>query len=361
MTKCITILSRYSRLGASSRLRTMQYIPALTKAGFDVQLAPFFDDSYLQDLYAGQRRYSSLFKYYSRRWIQCQKARKSDVIWVEKEALPWLPWLIERMILPRGVPIVSDYDDAIFHYYDMHRNPLVRLFLGRKMDSVMANSAVVTAGNAYLADRARSAHAEKVEMIPTVVDITAYKPRVASHIDGKLRIGWIGTPKTWSKYGAPHVEFFRDLAQRHNASFRLVGARLERANDGAFEYVPWTEDTEVVSVQDMDIGIMPLVDDPLERGKCGYKLIQYMACGLPVVASPVGVNKEIVTHGENGFLASTQDEWGFALSTLLNDASLRKEMGNAGRRRVVESYSIQAQGPRIANLMSKIVARSNGL
>lgn len=350
----VTILSRYSRLGASSRLRTMQYLPALKAAGLEVTVASFFDDAYLQQLYVGKRVLGDMVRYYQGRLAQCRAAQQADVIWVEKEALPWLPWALERLALPRGVPVVSDYDDAVFHRYDMSRRPLVRAVLGRKIDGVMKHSALVTAGNAYLADRARAAGARRVEIVPTVVDAQAYRPGLAAHADGRPRIGWIGTPQTWSKYGVPRTAFFQDFALRHGAMFRLVGARMEAAVENAFEYLPWAEASEVACIQSMDIGIMPLMDDPWERGKCGYKLIQYMACGLPVIASPVGVNTEIIEHGVNGFLAETDEDWRTALEALVCDPALRERMGRAGREKVGNCYSLQVQGPRIADLLTDI-------
>lgn len=350
----LTILSRYTRLGASSRLRTMQYLPALREAGFEVEVASFFDDAYLQSLYGGRRDKGRLAQFTMDRLAQCRRARKSDVIWVEKEALPWFPWALERLILPRGVPVVSDYDDAVFHRYDQHRSALVRGTLGHKIDRVMAHSALVTAGNTYLADRARRAGAERIEIVPTVVDAAAYQPAPARYADGRLRIGWIGTPQTWTKYGLPRMTSFEALAREHNIRFHLVGARLMPGIEGPFEYVPWSEAAEIAAIQGMDIGIMPLRDDPWERGKNGYKLIQYMACGLPVVASPVGVNTEIVQPGQNGLLASSEADWREALTTLIGDSKLRHEMGTAGRRRVVETYSIQVQGPRVAGLLMEV-------
>lgn len=353
----LTILSRYTRLGASSRLRTMQYIPALRQAGFEVEVASFFGNSYLQSLYSGQRDKGRLAQFTLNRLRQCRQARQSEVIWVEKEALPWLPWALERVALPGGLPIVSDYDDAIFHRYDQHRSALVRGLLGKKIDRVMAHSMLVTAGNAYLAERARVAGAKRVEIVPTVVDAEAYQPAPVQHADGKLRIGWIGTPQTWAKYGLPRMQFFRELARNHDIRFHLVGAQLKPDSEGPFDYVPWSEDREVAAIQAMDIGIMPLIDDPWERGKCGYKLIQYMACGLPVVASPVGVNREIVRPRVNGLLAASDAEWRDALVTLITDATLRLEMGMAGRKRVLEAYSIQALGPRIASLLLEVAER----
>ncbi|MEW6255304.1 MAG: glycosyltransferase family 4 protein [Pseudomonadota bacterium] len=352
----ITILSRYSRLGASSRLRTMQYVPALEKAGFDVEVFSLFDDGYLQALYEGRRQHQ-VFHHYVRRVAQCFTARASDVLWVEKEVLPWCPWAVESRILPSGVPIVSDYDDALFHRYDMHSSELVRKLLGRKIDKVMAGSTLVTAGNAYIAERARGAGSACVEIVPTVVDAELYQPRRVAPAVGALRIGWIGTPQTWGKYGAPLMPLFSDLASQAGAKFRLVGASPQPKVEGAFEFVPWSEAGEVSAIQEMDIGIMPLADSPWERGKCGYKLIQYMACGLPVVATPVGVNSQIVEHGINGFHAVADREWRDGLSALLSNANLRAAMGSSGRVKVERQFSIQVQGPRVARMLKSVVER----
>ena len=139
-----------------------------------------------------------------------------------------------------------------------------------------------------------------------------------------------------------------------------LGAQLEAQSIGNLEVIAWSEDTEVDTIQSMDIGVMPLPDTPWARGKCGYKLIQYMACSLPVIASPVGVNKEIVEHGINGFLAETHDEWVKALNTLLGDADLRQRMGAAGRAKVEREYSLQVYGPKVANLLSGVLEANVG-
>jgi glycosyltransferase involved in cell wall biosynthesis len=125
-----------------------------------------------------------------------------------------------------------------------------------------------------------------------------------------------------------------------------------------FTFRDWSEANEVADIQAMDIGMMPLHDDPWALGKCGYKLIQYMACGLPVIASPVGVNRDIVEHGVNGFLASTEQEWRSAIEQLLSDASLRERMGKAGRTKVEAHYSIQQVGPRIAKLIHDLLSHA---
>ena len=357
----ILLLSRYTRMGASSRLRTMQYLPALAREGLNVQVFPFFDDSYLQALYSGKQRRGSTTGYMVQRIKQLWKLSPPDLIWLEYEALPWIPWSIERAILPRRVPIVSDYDDAVFHRYDLHRSRLVRYSLGNKLDKLMASATLVTAGNRYLADRATAVGAPRVEIVPTVVDLTAYTQRPQRPSEEAPVIGWIGTPSTWTEYMAPIMPVLEQVAEAAGARIAAVGAGRAAAAHPLIENLPWTEDSEVARIHAMDIGIMPLTDTPWARGKCGYKLIQYMACGLPVVASPVGVNNEIVEHGVNGFLAESDDEWRAAIRTLLGDPDLRCRMGAAGRRKVEEQYSLQVWGPRVAQMLRSVIEdRANG-
>lgn len=346
----LLVLSRYDRQGASSRLRMMQYIPHLQSAGLEVEVSSLFDAEYLADMYAGVRKPKQLLSYYRKR-LSRMRGPRPDVIWLEKEALPWMPWLVERAALPRGVPIVADYDDAIFHRYDLHPRNMVKRMLGTKIDRVMAHSVLVTAGNAYLGQRAERAGAARVEVVPTVVDMDAYHARPVASIMDRPRVGWIGTPETWDKFGQPLLELVRGSGASHGAIFRAVGAGQHGGGAGDVEFLDWSEESEVALIQGMDIGIMPLPDTPWARGKCGYKLIQYMACGLPVIASPVGVNSNIVEHGINGFLAQTDAEWKTALETLLGNPALRQQMGAAGRNKVEQNYSLQAWGPRVAEML----------
>lgn len=350
----LLVLSRYSRLGASSRLRTMQYRPWLEDAGFNVEYAALFDDDYLQKLYSGQKSETHLLRYYRQRISKLRQRPKPKLAWIEYETLPWLPWIVEQALLPTSVPIVSDYDDALFHRYDLHKLPPVRWFLGRKIDQVMQHSQLVTAGNTYLADRALHARAGHVEIVPTVVDLAQYTVRSEPSTTPSAHVGWIGTPNTWHVFGKNLYDQLNNTLGVHGARFKAVGAKLEAQSSGALDIVPWSEETEVSAIQSMDIGVMPLTDTPWARGKCGYKLIQYMACGLPVVASPVGVNKDIVEHGVNGFLAETDKEWRSAIETLLSDAELRRRMGAAGRKKVEESYSLQVWGPRVAQMFRRV-------
>jgi len=264
-----------------------------------------------------------------------------------------MPALAEWLLVKVGIRYIVDYDDALFHRYDRHRSWLIRSLLGRKIDSVMRHAALVVAGNDYLAERARAAKARRVEIVPTVVDLTRY---VALQSDNNhtLVIGWIGSPAT-SCYLSAIASVYESLTKRFDLRFVAVGVSEEEVRGLPIEVWHWSEKTEVQSIQAFDIGIMPLEDSPWECGKCGYKLIQYMACGLPVVASPVGVNRQIIEHGSNGFLAQDVHEWVQALDRLLKDQDLRRRMGAKGRERVEAWYSLQVQAPRLEGLMREAV------
>lgn len=354
----LLILPRYDALGASSRLRMLQFVPALQSEGFDVDVAPLLDDGYVSDLYAGSVSGWKVARAYLRRMRLLWKFKKYDVVWVEKELFPWLPAWFEARWFSNNVAVVADYDDALFHRYDQHRIGLVRWLLGRKIDSVMRRADVVTAGNNYLAARANDAGARHVEWLPTVVDLDRYttpKPKVKKDV---VVIGWIGSPAT-AHYLLQLTPVLVELAKNQAIRCVAIGARSDQVKGTPFEALPWSENEEVAELSGLDVGIMPLLDEPWERGKCGYKLIQYMACGLPVVASPVGVNVDIVRQGETGELASSIADWASSLARLVGDADLRQQMGAAGRRRVEETFSLQVQFARLAGILRDAQLRNH--
>lgn len=347
------LLSKYSRLGASSRLRSLQYLPALEAAGIEVTIRPLFDDDYLKTLYADKgRQIGSVARRYAVRARDLRRAADVDLLWVEKEALPYLPHWLERLLMPRGVPYVVDYDDAVFHNYDLSGRAWVRRLLGRKIDRVMAGAATVICGNDYLASRARGAGAWRVEYLPTVVDAERY-PFVPRPGNAELVIGWIGSPST-QQYVTELAPVLERVGEKHGARLVMVGARpnvVECFANLPVDVVPWSEATEAEQVARFDIGIMPLRDGPWERGKCGYKLIQYMACGKPVIASPVGVNTRIVQDWECGLLAEDHEQWFQALNRLLSDSAEREAFGHKGHEALEVHYSLQAQAPRLADML----------
>lgn len=350
----VLLLSRYDRLGASSRLRSLQYLPYLSKAGFDVTVAPLFGDDYVRGLYSGNISKLAVLKSYFARLRFIFKARQFDLVWLEYEMLPWLPSWIELALLPKNIPLVVDYDDAIFHRYDQHRLSLVRKLLGQKIDAVMRRADIVTAGNYYLAERAKKAGAQRVERLPTVVDAKRYAV-IEKEDTSPVTIGWIGQPSS-AGYLSQLAPVLKKMITKHSVRVVAIGPKPTQFQQLPIEVKPWSEETEAADIAQFDIGIMPLSDDLWEKGKCGYKLIQYMACGKPVVATPVGVNSEIVRHGVNGFLAKTETEWCDAIDVLCKDAALRKRMGDAGRKIMEQNYSLQVAAPRLAKLLRSAVS-----
>lgn len=352
----ILLLTRYDRLGASSRLRALQYLPYFQSLGWQVDPVPFFSQAYLRNLYAAQSTWKQVLIAYLRRFKALTRAGDYDLVWIEKEVLPFFPAVAERLLKGLRIPYMVDYDDALFHQYDLHRLWPVRAVLGRKIDAVMRHASVVVAGNQYLADRARNAGARSVEIVPTVIDLDRYATPVprSETADRPLVVGWIGTPKT-SRYLHPLKSVFASLQSRFNVRFVAVGASRKSLGGLPVEPWPWTEATEVESIKKFDIGIMPLDDSPWERGKCGYKLIQYMACGLPVVASPVGVNCEIVEPAVNGWLVDDLAEWENKLVAVIENSEMRQGMGRQGRARVEEWYSLQAQAERVKDFLREAV------
>jgi glycosyltransferase involved in cell wall biosynthesis len=354
----VLLLSRYGQLGASSRLRSYQYLAYLESQGFRITVAPFFKDEYLERFYAG---HGKSLRYalagYGRRIASLMGLRTFDLIWIEAEALPWLPAWVETVMGRAGIPYVVDYDDAIFHRYDRHANPVVRKILGDKIDRVMRHSKAVIAGSEYLAERATKAGAARVALIPTSIDLNRY-PLNPTDTDAVFTIGWIGSPTT-AQYLRNLNDVFSAVARDYPIRLKVVGAQTAHVWLAGFdvEYRDWSEQTEVDEILSFHVGIMPLSDTPWEKGKCGYKLIQYMGCHKPVVASPVGTNLKIVEPGINGFLPSTESEWKTALLELLRNPDLRARLGRAGRAIVEREYCTAVNGPKLANVLSAASGR----
>ena len=350
----VLAMMKYGRVAASTRQRLLQYLPDLAREGITVDVQPLLDDDYLRRYAKGQSQpRMAVARAYARRLRQLLTRSDHDALWVQYELFPYLPGLFERLSGLFGKPIIVDFDDATFHMYDHHRRALVRTLLGTKLAPLLGRASLCICGNTYLQAYAQRYCPNSI-VIPTVVDTDEYRPVAKQGGRRAPIVGWIGSPSTW-RYVAPLLPTLLPVLARHGARFRAVGAGPAADGIAGVENVAWTEEGEVREVQNMDIGIMPVPDEPWERGKCGYKLIQYMACGHPVVGSPVGVNAEIVTDGEHGFLARDEDGWRHALDTLLADPRLRRTMGDKGRARAVERYSLQSQFPRlIAALHSAI-------
>lgn len=360
----IVIFSKYSCNGASSRLRIFQYFPHMEKQGFHIVSKPFFDDQYVEDLYSGRKTsFRRYVQFYFRRIKALialfQFRHRIDLVIVEKETLPYLPYVAEIIPAIANIPYIVDFDDAIFHNYDLHRSRTMRLMLGNKLDFLLTHASAVTAGNRYLLDYVQHHGARRAQLIPTVVDHVLYQshPRPKNK---SVRIGWIGTPYT-AKYLKRIIPVLSMAAQRADVTLVTIGAGAIDVPDGLkLEQHPWSENTECDLLATIDIGLMPLPDEPFERGKCGYKLIQFMASGAAVIGSPVGVNNEIVTP-QVGYLASTDEQWLAALDDLIIHPTKRRSMGEFGRRRVKDHYSLYSTADKFLAIMHDAINRSERL
>ncbi|HZF42590.1 MAG TPA: glycosyltransferase family 4 protein [Sphingomonadaceae bacterium] len=350
----VLAFTKYGSLAASTRQRVLQYVPYLEQAGMTVESHALLDNDYVQSLATG-KPYSKtrVIRSYVNRLQHLMRHGDADVLWVYAELFPYLPAWFERLAFRQGKPVVYDFDDAFFHQYDANPNPAVRRALAGKLEPLLRGAAACCCGNAYLRDYA-SRFCERTLIVPTAVDSDRYRPSPRA-ADRQVTIGWIGSPSTFG-YLDFLIPLLRELVSTHDVRIHVVGAGAAGAGTSfpGLKLIDWTEASEVESIQKMDIGIMPLPDELWARGKSGYKLIQYMACGLPVVASPVGVNGSMVEHGFNGYLARTPEEWRVALLLLLEDKDRRRRMGVNGRERFVERYSLRSQAPRIVELFSAV-------
>lgn len=360
--KRILALSPVPEGGAGYRLRIAQYAPYLREAGYELTIEPLYDPATFDIMYQPGHyaaKAAGLAHGTAARARAVRNASAYAAAWVYREAHPLGPAVFERAIARRGVPLVFDFDDAIYLPNSSQPNRLVRrLKRPGKTAEIIGLSDHVIAGSGYLAAYARR-YSSAVTVVPTVVDTEVWRP----HAPGPDRdrvpvIGWIGTPTT-TPYLLSLAETFAGLARSHSFVLRISGAAQPVRIPGVrVENVPWSLDREVELFATCDIGVYPLPDDDWARGKCGLKAIQFMACSVPVVASAVGVNPEVIRHGESGFLASDRAEWLSRLSTLLESAQLRQRLGASGRIRVEERYSLHSSAPTLVRVFDQVADRS---
>jgi glycosyltransferase involved in cell wall biosynthesis len=336
------ILSRYGALPAPSRYRMYQFLSEISASGIEYDISPLFSDDFIRYQYTSKRNSKLMGAIsYLKRLGLSKVSANYNLIWLEKEIFPWLPFFFEYFVFLKNTPFVVDYDDAVFHTYDLNNSFYSKYLMRHKIGKLMEYSAATVVGNTYLKDYAVKSRARNVVMIPTVVDLKKYN--LKSRKTSIFTIGWIGSPAN-----SHHLEIIADALRYLNTKiqFKLViigGWRIPSMQDMSFiEYLPWEESSEVDQLSSFDIGIMPLKDGFWEKGKCGLKLIQYMAAGLPTVCSPVGVNSEICLDGITGFLAKDTAEWIDYITELAKNLDLRKQMGNLGRDRVRQFYSIDS-------------------
>jgi glycosyltransferase involved in cell wall biosynthesis len=353
----VLALSPIPEEGAGCRFRVAQYIPYLRDAGYDVTISSFYTPEFFRLVYRRghyPRKALSFLGLAWRRFKEIFQFGRYDLVFLYREAIPLGPPLIERLIARRGIPIVYDFDDAIFLPSVSEANKAISFLKdpGRVATILRASTRVVV-GNEFLAEYARR-HNPSVTVIPTAVDTRRFVPRAFVPPDAgrDLVVGWIGSPTTFP-YLVDLAGVLREVAQTHRFTLKVSGAGEPVRFPGLrVDDVPWSMADEVSLFNTCDIGVYPLTDDEWSKGKCGFKAIQCMACGVPVVAAAVGVNREIIADGVNSFLASTPAEWVEKLGRLLGDADLRARMAAAGRQTIEQRYSLQVTAPRLAAVLA---------
>jgi len=353
-------LAAYPERSAATRFRVTQMLPYLEARGWEVQFEPFVHDEFYSDFYQqGNRRRKAAYLA-SRalaRLVLAVSAGDVDAVYVQREASLIGPAYAESMLHAiRGLPIIFDFDDAIWHYdLPRSRHPLAARLLKNpsKCWHTMRRAALVIAGSNYLAERARKVN-DRVTVMPTVVSSTGWTP-LPGRLDGAFRdpdrprIGWVGSHSTAHQLEIVQPALRRLQAEGYGFEVHVVGA----ADDFTLPTVEmqkrrWRLDDELGEFQRIDIGLAPMHQEAVYQGKCGFKQIQYMAVGVPFVSSWVGGARDFVVHRENGLVAHSADDWYAHLKRLLESQLLRRELSRNGRRLIESRYCTERQGPRLA-------------
>ena len=346
MSNSILIITNH-RKGRSpaQRFRFEQYLDFLEANNFQITLSNIIneeDDFYLYKKGKYVKKALIAKKARQIRKRDVIRMNEFDIIFIHREALLTASTYFEREFAKSSAKVVFDFDDAIWLPNVSSGNKALQMLKNpSKTEEIIGCADMVFAGNEYLTDYA-SKFCSNVKIIPTTID-TNYHKRKRSNTSDRICIGWTGT-ETTRKY----LEMVKPVFQRLTSTygdkiyFKVICDQPWSADGIELKNEKWNKETEIEQLEEIDIGIMPLSDDQWSRGKCGFKGLQYMAMESATIMSPVGVNTEIVTHGENGFLASSEDEWYEQLSTLIENKELRLQIGRAGRIKIEEKYSVNA-------------------
>jgi glycosyltransferase involved in cell wall biosynthesis len=350
----VLLLAPYPlRMIPSQRYRFEQYLSLFAESGIEVQVRCLLDAETTKVLYKPghlKEKISSVLRGALGRVKDVWDARSFDVVFVHREAFPLGYPFVERVLAALGRPYIFDFDDAIYMSNTSEANKLIApLKYPQKTEVIVKHAALITAGNPFLAEWAKALN-PNVMVIPTTIDTDIYQPK-KPNIDGKICVGWSGSTTTIAHL-APMSGLLRELQKNFGVRLRVIGDPSFRIEGAEVESIPWREETEYQDVQEIDIGIMPLPDEPWARGKCGLKALQYMAAGVATVMSPVGVNVEIASDGA-AMLATTMSDWEMTLTALIADPVARSALGAAGRARAEERYSVKANFPLYVEALTK--------
>jgi glycosyltransferase involved in cell wall biosynthesis len=360
MKKRVLYLTKYSENGPSSRVRTFQLLDYFSKDfenfNYFITISPFFSAKYIDLMYNGKNSYFEFIRGFFKRCHLLFRLNNFDAVVIEKELFPRMPVFFYKFFKIRKIPYLVDYDDATF---DISSNK----YLLYKYNYLLSNAAIVSCGNSYLINRVKQFGAKKTIYIPSVIDDRRYfnfvkKTKVYNN-DSEIIIGWVGTPST-IHYLEDILNVFEVLSVDFKIRLVTIGAEissffLDNRNID-YKFFSWDLETEVEEISKFDIGIMPLRNSSWEKGKCAYKLIQYMALGVPVVGSKISANIEVIGEKEEfGLLAVDLNDWILKLTMLIENKSLRNKFGSLGKTRIFHSYSINSIKDKYFNTLDELI------
>jgi len=342
-------------IAPSQRFRFEQYFDLLREEGIPYDVRPFLDHQAMDVLYRPGNLLLKLWKVMlglCKRIADLFSLGNYDVVFLHREAAPIGPpvfeWLITKVFRKK---VVFDFDDAIWLPNTSASNPFISFFKRyRNANNTASWAWKVSCGNAYLRDHAAQFNTQAI-INPTTIDTERHHNRVKHYAGGKTVIGWTGTHST-IKYLDTLVPLLKRLEQEFDFELLVIADRKPDFELKSLRFIPWNKTTEIDDLLRMDVGIMPLEDDRWAKGKCGFKALQYMALGIPAIVSPVGVNTEIVTHGVNGWICTTEAEWEGCFRSILSDASQLPGLSAAARDTVVKRYSVASNRGNFLGLLS---------
>ncbi|WP_339788008.1 glycosyltransferase family 4 protein [uncultured Imperialibacter sp.] len=342
----------------SQRFRFEQYFAALLKQGYSIDRQSFWGEYYWKVLYKKGNTLQKawgLLNGFARRFKVLGGVSSADFVFIHRELTPLGPpifeWLITKVFSKK---VIFDFDDAIWLPNTSESNKIAGwLKWHSKTESICRWSWKVSAGNSYLAHYAKQFN-DYVVISPTTID-TEHHHRINKKpkpTNDPILIGWTGSHST-----LPYLDMLwpalEQLAKDEKFSFRVISNQPPPVNYPWLEFIAWNKETEIDDLAAIDIGVMPLTDDKWSKGKCGFKALQYMALEISTVASPVGVNTDIIKDGINGLMATNTEEWVFALKKLIKSTALRTQLSEEGRRTVENTYSVKANIKNFLELFGK--------
>jgi glycosyltransferase involved in cell wall biosynthesis len=337
------------------RFRCELYEKLLQENGFNTTTRSFLDSTTYSVFYKKGFIFSKVFgvaKGFIRRGLLLFQLKKYDYIFIQREAtpigFPFFEWAAIKLLNKK---VIYDFDDAIWIPHISDQNKLAAIFKNsKKVKDICGWSYKVSCGNNFLYDYAKQ-YNSNVVYNPTCVDTEHRYNILVNHDVDRINIGWTGSFSTVHFLDIVQPTL-KKLQEKYDFDITVICNKRPELDLKNIQYIEWSEENEVSALANCQIGLMPLTDDQWNKGKCGFKLIQYLALEIPSICSPVGINEIIIEEGVNGFFSKTDDDWYRSIETLIIDPAMRKQMGKAGREKIVHHYSLISNTNNFLSLFS---------